>query len=108
MGAGLAEKQVPVVGQFWQTQVLDSSWMSALVQAGRIGMVLLGVWVAWAFVTALHGQGAHRMLFVGLLAYLIARSILESGLVETAPRPAFITFFLVSVLAGATPKPLLR
>ncbi len=106
MGAGLAKKQVPVVGQFWKTQVLDSSWMSALVQAGRSG------WCCSVFGSRgrsrprCTGHGAHRMLFVGLLAYLIARSILESGLVDSTT--AFMTFFLVSVLAGATPKPLLR
>ena len=53
MGAGLAKKEIPVVGQYWETQVLDSSWISALVQAGRVGMVLLGVWLVWAFVTSL-------------------------------------------------------
>ncbi len=46
------------------------------------------------------------MLFTALLLYLLMRSFLESGLVDsTTP---FITFFLVSVLAGATPKPLVR
>ena len=107
MGAGLAKKEIPVVGQYWETQVLDSSWISALVQAGRVGMVLLGVWVVWTFVTSLNGTRAHCACCSSrLLAYLLMRSVLESGLVDSTT--SFITFFLVSVLAGATPKPLLR
>ena len=106
MGAGLAKKEIPVVGQYWETQVLDSSWISALVHAGRVGMVLLAVWFVWTFATSLTGPRDRRMLFTGLLAYLLMRSFLESGLVDSST--AFITFFMVSVLAGATPKPLLK
>ena len=48
MGAGLAKKEIPVTGQYWQTQVLESSWISALVHAGRPGALLLIVWTLWA------------------------------------------------------------
>lgn len=105
MGSGLAKKEVPVSGQYWQTQLLDSSWASALVQAGRVGVIVLAVWVLWAVGRSFTGRRDHRMVFTALMAYLLVRSILESGLVDSTT--AFITFFLVSVLAGAPPRPLL-
>lgn len=105
MGSGLAKKEIPVSGQYWQTQVLDSSWASALVQAGRIGAILLALWVLWAVVLSFTGLRDRRMIFTALMAYLLVRSVLESGLVDSTT--SFLTFLLVSVLAGADPRPLL-
>ncbi len=37
-GQGLAQKKISVPGQWWDTQLLDSSWISALVQGGYLGV----------------------------------------------------------------------
>ncbi|WP_298749749.1 O-antigen ligase [uncultured Serinicoccus sp.] len=97
MGSGLAVKQIPVLGQYWDTQNLDSSWVSALVQAGLIGVGLLGVWVALTVLNSFSLAHEPRMLVHGLLAAILLRSVLESGLVDSSP--AFLTFFLVSLFA---------
>lgn len=105
MGSGMAVKQIPVLGQYWDTQNLDSSWVSALVQAGLIGVALLSVWVLLTVVNSFRLAREPRMLVQGLMAALLLRSILESGLVDSSP--AFLTFFLVSLLAApaAAPRP---
>lgn len=94
-GAGLAVKQIPVEGQYWATQILDSSWVSALVQSGYLGVLLLGVWVVSVAAASLRSPRDYRVLLVGLTAYLVTRSILESGLFDSTP--TFVTFFLVSL-----------
>lgn len=98
MGAGLATKEIPVVGQYWQTQVLDSSWMSALVHAGRAGVVVLALWSLVVAVTALTERPAARMAWTGLLIFVLVFSFLQSGLVDSSP--SFITFVLVGLYAG--------
>ena len=52
MGGGLALKRIPVQGQYWNDQGLDSSWVSAWVQGGLLCVLLLAVWA----VSALVGQ----------------------------------------------------
>ena len=37
-GQGLAQKEISVPGQWWDTQMLDSTWVSALVQGGYLGL----------------------------------------------------------------------
>ncbi|WP_066640680.1 O-antigen ligase family protein [Serinicoccus hydrothermalis] len=103
MGSGLAVKQIPVLGQYWDTQNLDSSWVSALVQAGLIGVVLLGVWVALTVLNSFRLAVEPRMLVQGLLAAILLRSVLESGLVDGSP--AFLTFFLVSLFTTPAKVP---
>ena len=44
-GGGLSQKTVEVTGQPWTEQVLDSSWVSALVQAGWLGLAIGICWV---------------------------------------------------------------
>ena len=44
VGGGLSIKTVAVEGQYWDSQVLDSSWISALAQAGVLGTLVLAVW----------------------------------------------------------------
>ena len=46
-GSGIAMKEIAVRGQYWTTQLLDSSWVSAYVQTGRIGVLLIVVWIGW-------------------------------------------------------------
>ncbi|MGY1814254.1 hypothetical protein [Blastococcus sp. SYSU D00820] len=96
-GGGLSVKIIPVKGQYWDEQPLDSSWVSLLVQTGLLGMVVAAVWVVWAFRGALLAPREHRALFLGLLVFLVGRSLLESGLFDATP--SFVAFLAVSLLA---------
>jgi len=99
-GAGLSTKEIPVSGQFWNTQVLDSSWISGLVQAGRIGAALLVIWAIWALVVSRQGPTQQRMLLTPLLVYLVIRSTLESGLIDSTV--SFTVFFIISLVGERT------
>jgi hypothetical protein len=96
-GAGLAMKIIPIKGQFWDEQPLDSSWVSLLVQAGVLGLGVAGGWALWAVRGALRAPYPHRVLFLGLLVFLVGRSLVESGLFDATP--AFLLFMMVSALA---------
>ena len=96
-GGGLSVKLIPVAGQWWDMQLLDSSWVSALVQAGAVGLICCAVWVLWTFRGVRHVQRQYRILFSGLMVYLIGRSFLESGLFDATP--PFILFMMVSLLS---------
>jgi hypothetical protein len=98
-GSGLSVKQIPVAGQWWNVQILDSSWVSALVQAGLVGIGLLGLWSAWNLVSAAFMPRPDRLLFLGLLVFILFRSVLESGLLDATP--AFCVFFAISILSEA-------
>jgi O-antigen ligase len=96
-GGGLSVKIIRVRGQFWDTQPLDSSWVSLLVQAGAVGFGVALLWALWAGLGALRAPYAHRVLFLGLLLFLLGQSVLESGLFDATP--AFLLFMAVSLLA---------
>jgi hypothetical protein len=96
-GGGLSVKLIPVSGQWWDTQLLDSSWVSALVQGGAIGLLCVAAWVLWVLRGTWRVQRQYRILFSGLLVYLIGRSFLESGLFDATP--PFILFMMVSLLS---------
>jgi hypothetical protein len=96
-GGGLSVKIIPVQGQWWAEQPLDSSWVSALVQTGVIGVLVAAGWSLWALRGAWRAPRPLRALFLGLLVYLLGRSVLESGLFDATP--AFLAFFAVSLLA---------
>jgi hypothetical protein len=96
-GGGLNVKIIPVTGQYWKTQPLDSSWASLLVQTGLLGLLVATGWVCWAVRGALRAPHRHRVLFVGLWVFLVGRSLLESGLFDASP--AFLLFLAVSLLA---------
>jgi hypothetical protein len=95
-GGGLSVKIIPVQGQWWDTQPLDSSWVSALVQTGVLGVLVAAGWSLWALRGAWRAPRPLRALFLGLLAYLLGRSVVESGLFDATP--AFLAFFAVSLL----------
>ncbi|MCZ2825174.1 MULTISPECIES: O-antigen ligase family protein [unclassified Modestobacter] len=100
-GGGLNVKVIPVTGQYWKTQPLDSSWASLLVQTGLLGLLVAAAWVCWVVRGALRAPHPHRVLFLGLGVFLVGRSLLESGLFDASP--AFLLFLAVSLLAeGAT------
>lgn len=97
LGSGLAVKRIPVEGQYWDTQNLDSSWVSALVQGGYLGATLLAVWILVLTVKTLRMPRGPRIMTQALLVAMFVRSILESGLVDSSP--AFLTLILISLLA---------
>jgi hypothetical protein len=96
-GGGLPMKHIPVSGQFWQTQLLDSSWISALVQTGLIGLTLTAVWMLAALGSAFRTPRPWRPLWVGLVAFVGLRSLLESGLFDAST--SFIVFAMVSLMS---------
>lgn len=96
-GGGLSIKIIRVKGQYWETQPLDSSWMSLLVQAGLVGLLVAGIWALWSLRGAFRAPRVHRALFLGLLVFLIGRSVLESGLFDATPD--FLAFLAASLLA---------
>jgi O-antigen ligase len=105
-GGGLSVKLIPVKGQWWTEQLLDSSWVSALVQAGLVGLGIAAVWSAWAVVGSFRAPRPHRIFFLGMLAFLLGRSVLESGLFDATP--AFLIFMAVSLLAEGASRSRLR
>lgn len=102
MGAGIATKRIPVQGQYWDDQLLDSSWISALVQVGYLGVIVLTIWCVYAIIAALRCRREVRMFLLPVLVLLIIRSTLESGLLDSTP--AFILFFTSSLLVDRTTR----
>lgn len=96
-GGGLSVKFIPVEGQWWNTQLLDSSWISALVQAGWLGLLVALAWVVWTFRGVRLLPREERMLFTGFLVFLVGRSLLESGLFDATP--AFLLLVAISLRA---------
>lgn len=105
-GGGLSIKEIPVKGQWWNKQVLDSSWASVLVQAGLVGSVIAIGWVLWAWRGARLAEPPYRALFLGTLVFLVGRGMLESGLFDASP--AFLFFMTVSLLAEGGSRQRLR
>lgn len=97
-GQGLSYKFVTVEGQYWNTQVMDSSWFSAFVQAGLIGLVLALALVGYAVMQALRNTRPAKNLWLALLGLVGVRSIFESGLLDTST--SFIVFMMVSMGAA--------
>lgn len=97
MGGGLALKRIPVQGQYWNDQGLDSSWVSAWVQGGLLCVVLLAVWAVGALIAAGRTPAPYRMLLTAVLVFQLLRSFLESGLIDATP--SFLLFMTMSLLA---------
>lgn len=92
-GGGLPKKRIEVPGQFWETQILDSSWISALVQGGYIGLVLCVLLLLTSMFATVHSPVSPRAIQIAFLVYLALRGFLESGLFDAST--AFILFFTV-------------
>lgn len=103
MGAGLSTKEIPVDGQYWDTQLLDSSWISALVQAGYVGVIVLALLVVSTVLSAFRRPRPMRILITGLATFLVVRSVLESGLVDSTP--TFLVFFTIALIADPATGP---
>ncbi|BBE22144.1 hypothetical protein MN0502_10270 [Arthrobacter sp. MN05-02] len=100
VGAGLSVKTVHVQGQYWNDQVLDSSWISALAQTGLVGTAVLAVLVTVVLVVNIRG-GRRNALPVALLVFILIRSFLETGLLD-----ASVTFMVFIALASMfVPRP---
>ncbi|MPV36581.1 hypothetical protein [Georgenia subflava] len=103
VGNGLALKQIPVTALYRNEQILDSSWVSALIQVGYAGSVILLLFVLATLLRAFRLPLPERLL-IGALALLVTLvSVLESGLFDTAP--AFIIFFTTALLAHRVVDP---
>lgn len=99
MGAGLSRKIIEVTGQYWSTQTLDSTWVSTLVQAGYLGLVLLTALIVYGAVCASRTAAPFSVLLWVLLVFSVGRSILESGMLDASS--GFLAFFVVVTAAGA-------
>lgn len=98
-GSGLATKQIAVLGQWWTYQILDSSWVSALVQGGFLGLLVCVAWVLHSTLQVI--QTSERALLgwqVAMLVLLTARGVLESGLFDAST--AFVVLACVSLGNG--------
>ncbi|MCU1523335.1 MAG: hypothetical protein JWO18_229, partial [Microbacteriaceae bacterium] len=76
LGVGLAAKTVQVQQQWRNQQVLDSSWVSVIAQAGIIGTVLLAIWIVFTAVESLRRPDL-RAIATPLLAMLLVRGFTE-------------------------------
>lgn len=105
-GGGLSVKIIRVKGQFWDTQPLDSSWVSLLVQAGVVGLAVGTLWVLWVVRGTRRAPRSHRIVFLGLLVFVVGRSVLESGLFDATP--ALLVLVAISLLAEGGSRPRLE
>ncbi len=115
-GAGLSQKKISVPGQWWNTQLLDSSWISAIVQGGLIGATIVVVMVLTTLYCAARApRTAQGALWLGLVVLLAGRAFLESGLFDSTT--AFALFMVVAFgcrerpdtpVAQPPPSPALR
>jgi hypothetical protein len=101
-GGGLAMKHVPVTGQYWSDQLLDSSWISALVQGGLVGITLYALWTLGTVIAAVRSPRPWRPLWTGLLVFVVGRSFLESGLLDAST--PFLVFITVSAMSEKGPR----
>jgi O-antigen ligase len=95
IGVGLAAKTVQVQQRWRDVQVLDSSWVSVIAQAGIIGTTLLLIWMVWTTVEAVRSPRLSA-LTVPLMVLLIIRSFTENGVIESST--TFMLFLAISLL----------
>lgn len=95
-GQGLSQKEISVPGQPWDTQILDSTWVSALVQGGYLGLAVVASLTLLTLLTAVVAPRATGPLWPGLVLFLTLGAFLESGLFDGTI--AFMVF-LVAALA---------
>lgn len=109
VGLGLSVKEIPVDIKWRDVQVLDSSWVSLLAQAGVIGTLLIVGLVIWCLIVSFTAS-SRRWYTLPLLTLIVFRSVTESGLVDSAsPFVLFITLaFALTARSrrhGGTPSP---
>lgn len=94
-GQGLAHKKISVPGQWWDTQLLDSSWVSALVQGGNLGAGLALVLGISTIVIAAFSSRAIGAAWLGFAIFTTLGGILESGLFDGSLQ--FMVFTVTSL-----------
>jgi hypothetical protein len=99
-GVGLSVKQIPVSAQYRSEQLLDSTWMSAIVQTGVLGVLVLALLVMVTLLRAFTLKPPYRSLTVAILLMILVISFLESGLFDSSV--AFIAFFSFAFVAQDT------
>jgi hypothetical protein len=102
-GGGLSLKEVPVSAMYRSEQIIDSTWVSALLQAGYLGLALLALLVLATAIAALRMPAPYAAVSVALVAMLSVVSILESGMFDTTP--AFILFFMLVLITHQVRTP---
>ncbi|MEA5118190.1 MAG: hypothetical protein VB036_11305 [Propionicimonas sp.] len=111
LGGGLSMKQIEVPGQWWSHQILDSSWISALVQSGYLGVVLCLALILYGVACIIRTPGELRAFRLAVVTFLSLRGVLESGLFDAST--AFLVCFTALALPDArgqlhpTPAPVL-
>lgn len=96
-GQGLAQKKITVPGQYWDTQLLDSSWISALVQGGNLGLALVVVFALATLLGAAFSSRSKGSVWLGLAVFTILGGFLESGLFDGTVQ---FMVFLVTALGA--------
>lgn len=84
LGVGLSVKKIPVSAMYRNEQILDSTWVSALVQAGKVGTIVLALLVLVTLVRTACSKLPWRSLCLSGLALLTLISVLESGLFDAS------------------------
>lgn len=100
VGGGLDLKVIPVSAMYRTQQILDSTWMSAWLQVGVVGIAVLAGFVISTLVRALTLPRFDRPLMVAVIAYVNIVSVLESGMFDTSA--AFIVFFTSALCLGSS------
>lgn len=100
-GAGLAVKEIPVSAMYRDQQILDSTWMSAIVQSGALGTTTLALMAVVTLARALTLRAPDRSLVFAVLLMMVLRSVLESGLFDATA--AFIPFLCFALSAQRPP-----
>lgn len=101
-GGGLSLKQVPVSAMYRSEQIIDSTWVSAILQAGYLGVTVLALLVLTTAVAAFRATAAPVALTVPLLVLVVTASVLESGMFDTTP--AFVLFFTIALVTHRVPE----
>lgn len=96
-GQGLAQKKINVPGQWWDTQLLDSSWISALVQGGYLGVTLVALLGISTLACAAFSARSKGSVWLGLAVLTTLGGFLESGLFDGSIQ---FMVFLVTALGA--------
>jgi hypothetical protein len=99
-GVGMSVKKIPVSAMYRNEQILDSTWISAVVQTGVLGVLVLAVLVIVTMLRAFVLAPPYRSLTVAVLLMILIVSFLESGLFDASV--AFIAFFSFAFVAQET------
>lgn len=94
-GQGLAQKKINVPGQWWDTQLLDSSWISAFVQGGYLGVALVAALGVSTLACAAFSARSKGSVWLGLAVLTTLGGFLESGLFDGSIQ--FMVFFVTAL-----------